>query len=424
MRSVYSFLLYLLMPLVLLYLFLRGLRSREYLSRWSERFGYIDPPADHGGIWVHAVSMGEVNAASTLIQGLQKQYPDSPLYITTFTPTGSSRVRELFGNTVFHIYSPFDLPGSVNRFFEQLRPGLAIILETEIWPNLLHAAASRGIPSVIVNARISDRSFGSYLRFRKLTSMALGQVSRIAAQSATDAKRLLEIGAPENIVSVTGNLKFDVSLPPSLLEQGESIRLAWGTNRLVLVAGSTHENDEMPVLKAFANLLDEFPDALLVLVPRHPERFARAAALARAAGLRVSLRSENASCTPDIQCFVIDAMGELLSYYAACDIAFVGGSLEPIGGHNVLEPAALCKPVLVGPHTFNFADITQQLVEANAAIQVEDGEEFERVLRSLFAEPETRDRMGRAGSKLVKNGQGAVRRTLAIIGEVFIREAG
>ncbi|MEE4216919.1 MAG: lipid IV(A) 3-deoxy-D-manno-octulosonic acid transferase [Xanthomonadales bacterium] len=424
MRSVYSFLLYLLMPLVLLYLLLRGLRSREYLSRWSERFGYFDPPAEDGGIWVHAVSMGEVNAASTLIQGLQKQYPDAPLYITTFTPTGSSRVRELFGDTVFHVYSPFDLPGSVSRFFERLRPALAIILETEIWPNLFRAAASRSVPSVIVNARISDRSFGSYRRFRKLTSMALGQVSRIAAQSATDAKRLLEIGAPESILAVTGNLKFDVSLPPSLLEQGESIRLAWGANRPVLVAGSTHENDEIPVLKAFAHLLDEFPDALLVLVPRHPERFGRAAALARAAGLRVSLRSENASCGPDMQCFVIDAMGELLPYYAACDIAFVGGSLEPIGGHNVLEPAALCKPVLVGPHTFNFADITQQLTEAKAAIQVQDGVELERALRRLFAEPETRDRMGRAGSELVRNGQGAVKRTLAIIDEVFIREAG
>ena len=424
MRSVYSFLLYLLMPLVLLYLFIRGLRSREYLSRWSERFGYFDPPALGDGIWIHAVSMGEVNAASTLIRALQKQYPDTPLYITTFTPTGSSRVRELFGDAVFHVYLPFDLPGSVNRFFERLRPRLAIILETEIWPNLFHAAACRDIPSVIVNARISDHSFDRYLRFRKLTSLALGQVSRIAAQSENDAQRLKAIGAPEQTVTMTGNLKFDTSLPPSLLELGDSIRLAWGTHRLVLVAGSTHENDEGPVFKAFKHLLDDFPDALLVLVPRHPERFGRAAQLARAAGLRVALRSESASCGAEIQCFVIDAMGELLRYYAACDVAFVGGSLESIGGHNVLEPAALSRPVVVGPHTFNFADITKQLIEAEAAVQVQDGEEFEEVVRRLFAEPETRDRMGRAGSELVRSGQGAVKRTLAIIDKLFIREAG
>jgi 3-deoxy-D-manno-octulosonic-acid transferase len=424
MRRLYSLLLYLLTPLVLAYLFMRGLRSRGYRLRWSERFGLIKAPERDGGIWIHAVSMGEVNAASALIKALAAAYPGMPLYITTFTPTGSERVKELFGDSVYHVYSPLDLPGSVKRFFDRVRPGLAIIMETEIWPNLYDEIRARGIPSLIANARISDHSFGRYRRFKKLAGPALACISRIAAQSDGDADRLREIGAPPERVTVTGNLKFDVSLPPSLFEQGENIRTSWGTHRLVLVAGSTHENDELPILAAFARLLDEFPQALLVLVPRHPERFSRAAQTARSAGLHVSLRSESASCSPQTQCLVVDAMGELLKYYAACDVAFVGGSLERIGGHNVLEPAALSRPVVVGPHTFNFADITRQLLQAGAAVQVQDGNELEEVFRRLFQDPETRDRMGLAGQGLVKNGQGAVNRTLDLVSELFTEGVG
>ena len=424
MRRLYSLLLYLLMPLVLAYLFLRGLRSREYLKRWPERFANFPAPERGGGIWVHAVSMGEVNAASSLIKALVKTYPETPVYITTFTPTGSARVRELFGDTVFHVYSPLDLPGSVRRFFDRVQPGLAIILETEIWPNLYHEMAARCIPSLIANARISDRSFGRYRRIRSLAGPALSCISQIAAQSETDAERLRAIGAPAERVTVAGNLKFDVTLPPSLLEEGETLRMSWGTHRPVLVAGSTHENDEGPILQAFRDLLDEFSQALLVLVPRHPERFGRAAQAARAAGLRVALRSEGARCSPQTQCLVVDAMGELLRYYAACDVAFVGGSLERIGGHNVLEPAALARPVVVGPHTFNFADITRQLLEAGAALQVREGRELESVFRTLLREPETRDRMGRTAYRMVKSGQGAVNRTLAIVSGLFTEEAG
>ena len=424
MRRLYSLLLYLLMPLVLAYLFLRGLRSREYLKRWPERFANFEAPERGGGIWVHAVSMGEVNAASSLIKALAKTYPDKPLYITTFTPTGSARVRELFGDTVFHVYSPLDLPGSVRRFFDRVQPGLAIILETEIWPNLYHEMAARGIPSLIANARISDQSFDRYRRISRLAGPALSCVSHIAAQSETDANRLRAIGAPAERITVAGNLKFDVTLPPSLLEEGETIRMSWGTHRPVLVAGSTHENDEGPILEAFRNLLGDFSQALLVLVPRHPERFGRAAQAARSAGLQVALRSEGASCTPQTQCLVIDAMGELLRYYAACDVAFVGGSLERVGGHNVLEPAALARPVVVGPHTFNFADITRQLVEAGAALQVREGSELESVFRGLLQEPETRDRMGRTAYQMVKSGQGAVARTLDIVSGLLTEEAG
>ena len=415
MRSLYTLLLYLATPLLLLYFLLRGLRSRDYLKRWPERFGWFEPPDRAGGITVHAVSMGEVNAASMLVQELIRRCPDDPLCLTTLTPTGSARVRELFGDAVFHVYIPLDLPGAVRRFLDRVRPRLLVIMETEIWPNLYHQAAARGIPILIVNARISEHSFGAYRRLRRLTGAVLRKTSGIGAQSALDRQRLLEVGARDGQITVTGNMKFDVRVPPSLTEQGEALRLAWGTQRRVLVAGSTHEGDERALLAAFNRLLVTFPDALLVLVPRHPERFARAAQLARQSGLTVSLRSAGISCPVGTQCFVVDAMGELLRYYAAADVAFVGGSLEPIGGHNVLEPAALSKPVLFGPHTANFADITRQLLESEAAFRVADAEQLEAAVRRLFSAPDLRDRMGRAGLELVKSGQGAVARTLEMI---------
>jgi len=421
MRTLYSFLIYLLTPLLLLYLAFRGLRSKDYLKRWPERFALFDPPEQTGGIAVHAVSMGEVNAASTLVRELHKRYPGFPLCLTTFTPTGSDRVRALFPNEAFHVYSPLDLPGAVRRFFDRVQPRLLIVMETEIWPNLYFEAASRQIPILIANARISDHSFANYRRLHIITAAALRQVSFIAAQSEQDADRLVQIGADEQRLMVSGNLKFDVNLPPSLTEQGEAYRMAWGTHRLVLLAGSTHEGDENALLEAFCGVLPDFPDALLVLVPRHPERFGRAAQLARSAGLKVSLRSNGVSCPASSQCFVIDTMGELLRFYASCDVAFVGGSLEPIGGHNVLEPAALSKPVIIGPHTSNFQDITQNLINAGAALRVQEAKELEQAIRRLFSEPELRDRMGQAGLALVKSGQGAVNRTLEIVDGLITR---
>jgi 3-deoxy-D-manno-octulosonic-acid transferase len=419
MRKLYSLLIYLVTPLVLLYLAFRGLRSRDYLKRWSERFAFFNAPQTTGGIVVHAASLGEVNAASALTRQLGKQFPEVPLCLTTLTPTGSDRVRALFGESVFHVYVPLDLPGAVKRFYDRVQPRLLIIMETEIWPNLYHEAASRNIPIMIANARISQNSVAAYRRFRKMTGAVLDQVSRIAAQSSQDAARLIEIGADDKRVLVTGNLKFDVRLPPGMVEQGESIRLALGTDRLTLLAGSTHEGDEGPVLDAFKRVLQSFPTALLILVPRHPERFGRAAQLARSAGLRVSMRSSGVSCPRNTQCFVIDSMGELMRYYAACDVAFVGGSIDTIGGQNVLEPAALCKPVLVGPHTFNFEEITRQLIDCGAALRVQNGGELEEAIRRLFNEPELRDRMGQAGFRLVRSGQGALDRTLAVVDELL-----
>jgi 3-deoxy-D-manno-octulosonic-acid transferase len=419
MRRLYSLLLYLATPLVLLYLFLRGLRSPDYLARWGERFARFAAPAQSGGIVVHAVSLGEVNAAGALVRELARRYPGHPLCLTTVTPAGSARVRALFGDGVFHVYAPLDLPGSVRRFFDRVRPHLLVIMETEIWPNLYHEAATRGVPILIANARISQNSVGGYRRLRKWTAAVLGQVSRIAAQSAQDAARLVEIGADPARITVTGNLKFDVRLPPGQAEAGQAIRRSWGAQRPVLLAGSTHEGDELPLLDAFSSLLKTYPDALLVLAPRRPERFGRAAQLARNADLSVALRSEGNVVPTAIQCLLIDSMGQLQTFYAACDVAFVGGSLEPHGGHNVLEAAALARPVLVGPHTFNFEEITRQLVAAGAALRVADAGQLHAALLRLFGDAELRDRMGQAGLGLVKSGQGAVDRTLALVGELF-----
>lgn len=422
MRRAYTLLLYLLSPFVLLYLLLRGLRNRPYLQRWPERFGRFSPPAQPGSIVLHAVSMGEVNAASALLRELARHHPDRPLAVTCLTPSGSDRVRELFSDAVFHVYLPLDLPGAVRRWFDRLQPRLLVVMETEIWPNLYAEAGRRRIPIVVINARISDRSLPRYRRLRGLIGSTLRRAAAIGAQSQRDADRLTAIGASAAVVSVTGNLKFDLFLPPSLAEQGEAVRGAWGRHRLILLGGSTHEPDERALLQAFGRLLQDFPQALLVLVPRHPERFGRAAQLARAAGLEVSLRSAGLSCPAQTQCFVVDTLGELLRFYATCDVAFVGGTLAAVGGHNALEPAALGRPVLLGPHTANIADTARQLVDQGAALRVRDAAELEIAVRRLFEDAELRDRMGLAGEALVHEGQGAVKRTLALI-EPWLTEA-
>lgn len=409
---------YLLMPLLLLYLAMRGMRNRDYLKRWRERFGWYKHGVPPGGIVVHAASVGEVNAAAPLIRALAMRYSGLPITVTSFTPTGSDRIQALFNEKVFHVYLPLELPGAVKRFIRHIRPRLLIIMETEIWPNLYFTAARSGVPIMIANARISETSITGYRRIRRLTRAALAQVACIAAQSAADARRFREIGAQADRIEVTGNLKFDMNLSDRLHEHGRSLRQSWGDRRPVLLAGSTHAGDEGPVLAAFLALLRSFPQALLVLAPRHPERSQRSAQLARAAGLAVQLHSEGLACAPMTQCLVVDTIGTLLRFYAACDIAFVGGSLDRVGGHNVLEPAALSIPVLVGPHTFNFADITRQLLASGGAQRVSNAADLERAAARLLGDAALRRQMGAAGLALVRSGQGALSRSLQIIEEL------
>jgi 3-deoxy-D-manno-octulosonic-acid transferase len=411
--------MYLATPFFLLHQAFRGLRNPIYLRRWQQRFGWFKAP-DHGsGIIVHAASVGEVNAASPLIRALVQRYGEQMITVTAFTATGSDQVTNLFGDSVFHRYAPLDLPGAVSRFFERLQPRLLVIMETEVWPNLYSEAQKRRIPVLVANARLSARSVRGYRRLGSLTRTALASVSHFAAQSETDAGRLLVCGADPASVVVSGNLKFDLSLPAHLSEEGNTMRRQWGEKRPVLLAGSTHEGEDEQVLAAFGRLLERFPEALLILVPRHPERFTRVTALARSTGLRTARHSEGVAVAADSQCLVIDTMGQLLNYYAACDIAFVGGSLLPVGGHNVLEPAALARPVIVGPHTFNFEDIVDQLVESGGAKEVGDANDLGDLVLSLFEQPAERDRMGQAGLELVATGRGALSRTLDAIGQLL-----
>lgn len=415
MRFVYSFLVSLATPVILTYFALRGLRDRAYLARWRERFGFIHMHGQRGGIWLHAASVGEFNAANPLIRALLKTCPEIPLTVTTLTPTGSERVKRELGERVSHSYIPLDLPGAVRRFLDRLQPRLIIVMETEIWPNLYLQAQQLNIPLLMANARLTNRSAGRFRHVSGFAGEVLQTVAWIGAQSAADAERLIACGARPRLVDTTGNLKFDLSAPASLEERALAIRLGWGPERPVLVAGSTHEADENVIIPAFVELLKSLPDALLVLVPRYPERFARATQLAKAAGLRTELRSRDETCSAQAQCFVIDSIGELMPYYACADVAFVGGSMGEQGGHNALEPAALGKPVLLGPNMDNAREIAAQLLSCNAARRVTNPQDFQQAAQEILMDGALRDRMGQAGRNLVENNRGALDLTLAAI---------
>jgi len=415
MRLFYSFLIVLVTPFVLLYFALRGLRDRAYLSRWNERFGFIPVQGQQGGIWVHAASVGEFNAASPLIKALLKTYPDIPLTVTTLTPTGSDRVKRELGDKVAHSYIPIDLPGAVKRFLNRLQPRLIIVMETEIWPNLYLQSRGLNIPLLMANARLSKRSVKRFQHLPGFVKDVLQTVSWIGAQSTADAERLVSCGANSQIVDKTGNLKFDLSVPASLKERSEALRMRWGRDRPVLVAGSTHEADESIVIPAFVELLKSIPDALLILVPRYPERFVRATQLAKTAGLHTQLHSQGEACSVQAQCFVIDSIGELMGYYACADITFVGGSMGEQGGHNALEPAALGKPVLLGPNMDNAREIATQLLHCNAARCVTNQQDFRLATEQILTNGALRDSMGQAGRDLVERNRGALDLTLKAV---------
>lgn len=419
MKLAYSALLYLLSPLVLAYLAWRGFKEPDYRDRWGERFGWLPADLPRDCLWIHAASMGEVQAAATFIRQIQSRYPGQPLLVTTMTPTGAAQVRNLFGGGVYHCYLPFDLPHAVTRFLDQARPRLAIIVEMELWPNLFHGIRRRGIPFLLVNARLSEQSARGYRRVARFMAGVLACPDRICAQSSDDARRLREIGAPERRVVVTGSLKFDQKIPASAREQGESLRRQLGNDRPVWIAASTREGEDELILTAFEEIRRSVPNTLLVLVPRHPERFSRVDALCREQGYAVCRRSEDVACPPETDILLGDTMGELPVLYAASDVAFVGGSLVPMGAHNLLEPAALGLPVLVGPHTFNFAQITQLLLHAGGCEQVADAHLLADAVTELLEDPEHRTTMGRRALDLVQANRGAVERMLEEVDQVM-----
>jgi 3-deoxy-D-manno-octulosonic-acid transferase len=415
LRLLYTLLLYLLSPVVLLRLAWRGLRAPAYLRRWPERFGFIEPPLGERVIWIHAVSVGEVQAAEPLVRALLERFAEYSILLTTVTPTGSARVTELFGDEVAHVYAPYDLPDAVARFFDRVRPRLAVIMETELWPNLFHACHARQIPLLLVNARLSQRSLIGYRRVHRLVRSVLGRITRIAAQGEADAARFIELGAQPRQVTVTGNLKFEQRIAPSLLERAAALRRDWGSARPVWIAASTHEGEDALVLDVFGQLRNSLPDCLLVIVPRHPERFAAVAELCRRRGFQVRLRSEHQPCSEAIQVFVGDSMGELPLFYAASDVAFVGGSLVRHGGHNLLEPAALGVPVVTGPHVFNFTEIMRLLSVAGACRKVESVAGLERVVREWLQDANARHAAGERGREVIGKNRGALAAVLGMI---------
>ena len=418
-RFIYTLTLYLLTPFVVYRLAARGFKYHGYFVRWRERFGFFADPHIEDSIWIHAVSLGEVNAAVPLIEALMQRYRDSRFVITTVTPTGSDRVLQLFGDRVFHVYLPYDLTTAVKRFLDRVRPRLAVIMETEIWPNLFMTCAERGISIVVANARLSEKSLRGYWPIQPLVRRAIRCASFVAAQSASDGERLRELGAAEPRLAVVGNLKFDMVVPDGVRQRGVAFRAAAGGARPVWIAASTHEGEELIVLKAHATVLRRFPDALLLIAPRHPERFKPIVSACRAYGFRTATRSEEGGAGPACQCFVIDSMGELIEFYAAADVAFVGGSLVAVGGHNLLEPAALARPVIVGPQTFNFAEVTEDLIAAGAVVRIFDGDALGATVVRLLSRDVERRSMGEAAHAVMARERGAVERTMAIVEEVL-----
>lgn len=414
LRGLYSAALYLLLPVTLYHLIWRGFRQRAYFQRWDERYARYRVVLPEAPLWLHAVSVGEVNAAAPLVERLRALRPDLPLVVTTITPTGSERVRALWGDAVQHVYLPYDLPGAVGRFLDRFRPALALIVETELWPNLLLGCRDRGIPAYILNARLSARSLRGYRVLGPLIRRVLGSVALVAAQSEGDARRFLALGARPEVLQITGNLKFDMA-EVDTTGFVAAFRAALGRERPVWIAASTHEHEEAAVLAAHRHLCDSYPDALLLWAPRHPERFRAAAQAAREAGFTVACRSGTVWPAPDTAVFVIDTLGELPQFYACAAVAFVGGSLQPIGGHNLLEPAATGTAILTGPHLHNFADIAHRLREAQAMRVVADQEALGAALRELFDDAVARRTLADNATRLLVEGRGALARTLALI---------
>jgi len=420
-RIFYSLVFYLLIPFALLRLLYRSLRVPAYRYRWKERFGYCRLPknwrAEEKSIWIHAVSVGETLAAVPLVKALQKQYPDTQLVVTTMTPTGSERVKAMFGDSVFHVYLPYDLPGAMRRFVSKIDPALLVIMETELWPNLLHICKFAGCRTMLVNARLSGKSANGYRRFLPLTRAMLDQLDVIAAQAQADAERYVELGAAVDRVHVTGNIKFDTSPPDDQQSTPDIFQQLARLQRPVLIAASTREGEAEKVLEAFRQCLIQEPGLLLILVPRHPEKFDSVARLCEQQGLVVERRSSDRLSDGNVQVWLGDSMGEMWRYYQLADLAFVGGSLVDTGCHNVLEPAALGIPVLVGPSQFNFATICNQLQEAGALITVADQHDLAQQVLQLLGNAQWRKSMGQAGRHIIETNRGCLQRLQSLIAE-------
>lgn len=415
LELLYTFLLYLIQPFVWLRLLLRSRKAPAYRKRWAERYGFCSGKVAPEGILLHSVSVGETLAAIPLVRALRHRYPALPITVTTMTPTGSERVMSAFGKDVHHVYLPYDLPGSMNRFLDTVRPRLVIVMETELWPNMISALHARKIPLVVANARMSERSAKGYGKLSGFIRRVLGKITLIAAQNDEDGNRFLELGLKRSHLAITGSLKFDISVTPELAARAVTLRRQWAPRRRVWIATSTHDGEEQIILEAHRQLLASFPGLLLILVPRHPERFRDAEEMTQKAGFSYTLRSTGEIPSGSTQVVIGDTMGELMLLYGIADLAFVGGSLVERGGHNPLEPAAHAIPVLMGPHTFNFKDICARLQQADGLITVTDAASLVKTVSGLLNDEDYRLWYGRHAVEVLYQNQGALQRLLQLL---------
>ena len=414
-RILYAILTYLLLPVYAFYWIFRGVVNRAYWDRFSQRFGLGFPQIEQGSFWIHAVSVGEVQASIPLVRALARQFADRQLLVTTVTPTGAARVRSVFGDSVQHCYIPFETPSAVRNFFDSTKPELALIMETEIWPNLYHECGARRIPLVLVSARISPRSVNNYRKLLPLFRETLSHGIVIAAQSEADAERFRSLGARQERTRVTGNIKFDIEIPSDLVDRGGEFRGQYLGERAIWIAASTHHKEEEQVLAAHRLVLEKVPNALLILVPRHPERFESVRQLLDRQGLAFVARTGGDAVRADCSVFLGDTMGEVPLFYAASDVAFVGGSLVAIGGHNLLEPAALGLPVVTGPHLFNTQEIADMFVNIGALTRVDSAEQLAAAVTRLLGDRALAHRLGNLGRDIVQRNRGALQRLLRLI---------
>ncbi len=407
-RRLYALLLWLLAPAILLFTLWRAWRRPPYRDRWWQRFGWL-PSRKDSPLWIHAVSVGETVAALPLVRALRQHHPDIPVLLTTTTPTGAAIVAQRLGQDVSHVYLPYDLPFAVRRFLRRQHPRLGLLMETELWPNLLHEAGIRKIPMLLLNGRLSARSLRGYARWRMLFAPALQGLALVAAQTPGDAEGFRELGAAQ--VVLLGQIKLDIEVGESVYRQGHSWRHLFGARR-VWVFASTHEGEESLAAAVLVSLRQRHPDLLLVLAPRHPERGNAVAGLLQDRGFSCCRRSGGMVPGPDTDVFVVDSLGELMDFYAAADVVTIGGSFVARGGHNPIEPAALGRPIIVGPHMENFRDLCFQMREAGALIQTQDATGLEHWLETFLEQEQMRTSTGQRALQWLAGQQGALQRTL------------
>ena len=416
LHLLYSLFFRIALPFVIFRLWWNGRKNSGGVVHWQERLGYVTP-SSKPVIWVHAVSVGETIAAAPLVRALLRRNPDIPILITAMTPTGSARARALFGDQVLYAFSPYDTPGAVRRFVDRVQPRALVIMETELWPNMIALSDRRKVPIFLINARLSERSAKGYERVASLVRPLLRSIRWIAAQAEEDANRFLRIGATPSSVSVTGSIKFDVEISDQIRAESFALREKLGADRPIWVAASTHEGEDRQILEAHQAVLVRHPRARLMIVPRHPERFSAVAALVSSMGLKVSRRSQESEGAEGIgdqerKVYLGDTMGELLMLYGAADLAFVGGSLIERGGHNPLEPAAWGLPVLSGPHIFNFETIYKQLAAGKGSFMTPSAQTLAACVIQLFDDREAADRAGQNALAVVKANRGALERVV------------